>query len=95
MAVEGGKINHWPEVSCLLRHQKQPAVVPEGCHVGDPLYGPLQQQGIHGLLEVSTAVSGPEADAMMGELRSLKKCDAHPVLDKAGGPTGAQQTPPL
>ena len=30
----------------------------------------------------------------MGELRSLKESDAHPVLDSAGGPTGAQQTPP-
>ena len=58
--------------------------------LGDPLYGPLEQQGIHGLLEVLPAVSGPEADALMGERRSLMESDAHP-----GGPAEAQQTPPL
>ena len=63
------------------------------CHVGYPLYGSLQQQGIDGLLEVLTAVSGPEADALMGELRSLLECTAYPVLDNAGGPAVAQQTP--
>ena len=95
MVVESGKVDHQTKISRLFRDQKQSAVVPEGCHVGDPLYGPLQQQGVHGLLEVLPAVSGPEADALMGELRSLMESDAHPVLDNAGGPAGAQQTPPL
>ena len=40
----------------------------------------LQQQGIDGLLEVLPAVSGPEADALMGELRSLLK-GLRPVLE--------------
>ena len=90
MAVESGKVDHRTKISCLLGDQKQLALVLEGCHVGDPLYGPLQQQGIHVLLEVLPAVSGPEADALMGELRSLMESDAHPVLDNAGGPDGAQ-----
>ena len=62
MAVESGKVEHRTKISRLLLHQKQSAVVPEGCHIGDPLNGPLQQQGIHGLLEVLPAVSGSEAD---------------------------------
>ena len=95
VAVESGEIDHRLQISCLLWNQEQPAVVPEGCHVGDPLYGPLQQQGIHGLLEVLPAVSSPEADALMGELRSLLECYAHPVLDNARGPVVAQQTPPV
>ena len=33
------------------------------------------------------AVPGPETDALMGELR--------PLLDDAGGPAVAQQTPPV
>ena len=41
------------------------------------------------------AVPGPEADALMGELRSMKESDAHPVIDSAGGLAGAQRTPPL
>ena len=86
MVVESGEIYHRPQISCLLWDQEQPAVVPVGCHVGDPLYGPLQQQGIHGLLKVLPAVSGPEADALMGELRSMLECNAHPVLDIAGCP---------
>ena len=31
----------------------------------------------------------------MSELKSLMESNAHPVLDNAGGPAGAQQTPPL
>ena len=90
MAVESGKVDHRTKISRLLGDQKQLALVSEGCHVGDPLYGPLQQQGIHVPLEVLPAVSFPEADAMMGELRSWMESDAHPVLDNAGGPDGAQ-----
>ena len=48
-----------------------------------------------GLLKVLSAVPGPETDALMGELRSLLECNAHPVLDDAGGPAVAQQTPPV
>ena len=67
-----------------------------GCStIGDPLYDSLQQQGIHGLLKVLSAVSGLEADGLMGELRSMLECNAHPVLDNAGGPAVAQQTPPV
>ena len=95
MAVESGKVDHRTKISHPFRDQKQSAVAPEGCHVGDPLYGPLQQQGVHGLLEELLAISGLEADALMGDLRSLMESDAHPVLDNAGGPAGAQQTPPL
>ena len=92
MAVESGEIDYRPQISCLLWDQEQLVVVPYGCHVGDPLYGSLQQQGIHGLMEVLTVVSGPEADALMGELRSLLECTAQPVLDNinAGGPAVAQ-----
>ena len=93
MAVESGEIDHRPQISCLLWDQEQPAVVPWGCHVGDSLYGSLQQQGIDGLLEVLPAVSGPEADALMGELRSLLECNVHPVLDNASGPAVARQIP--
>ena len=75
--------------------QKQSAVVPEGCHVGDPLYGPFQQQGIHTLLEDLPAVPGPEVDALVGQLRFLLECQTHSVLDNAGGPAVAQQTCPL
>ena len=85
------------DISRLLGDEKQSAVVPKGCYVGDPLYDPLQQQGIHGLLEVLMAVSGPEADALMGEMRSLMESDAHPVLDNAGGPADSStvgQSPP-
>ena len=89
------KVNDRTKISCLLQHQKQSAVVPEGCQVGDPLYGPLQQQGVYGLLEVLPAISGPEADALMGELRSLMESNAHPILDNASGTAGAKQTPPL
>ena len=92
--VESRKVNYWTKISCLFRNQEQPAVVPERSHVADALYGPLRQQGVHGLLEVLTAVPGPEADALMGELRSLKASDSDPVLDSARGPAGAQQTPP-
>ena len=62
----------------FFQNQEQPAVVPERSHVADPFYGPLQQQSVHGLLEVLTAVLGPEADALMGELRSSKESDVHP-----------------
>ena len=53
------------------------------------------QQGMDGLLKVLSAVPGPETDALMGELRSLLECNAHPILDDAGGPAVAQQTPPV
>ena len=95
MAVECGKIDNRTKLSHLLGNQEQSAVVPKGCHVGDPLYGPLQQLGIHGLLEVLPAVPGPEVDALVGQLRSLLECQTHPVLDNAGGPAVAQQTPPV
>ena len=78
VAVDSGKVHHQTRISRLLGDQKQSAVVPEGCNFGDPLYGPLQQQGVHGLLEVLPAVSGSEADALMGELRSLMESDAPP-----------------
>ena len=95
MTVECGKIDNRTKISRLLGKKEQSAVVPEGCHVGDLLYGPLQQQGIHGLLEVLSAVPGPEVDALMGQLRSVLECQTHPVLDNAGGPAVAQQTPPV
>ena len=95
MAVKRGEIDYRPQISCLLWDQEQPVVVPYGSHIGDPLYGSLQQQGIDGLLEVLTAVSGLEADALIGELRSLLECTAHPFLDNAGGPAVAQQTQPV
>ena len=64
MAIESGKIDNRTKISRLHWNQEQSAVVPEGCHVGDPLYGPLQQQGIHSLLEVLSAVPGPEVDRL-------------------------------
>ena len=95
VAVESGQIDHRSQISCLHRHQKQPTVETQGLHVGDTLYGSLHQQGINGLLKVLSAVPGPETDALMGELRSLLEYNAHPVLDDAGGPAVAQQTPPV
>ena len=92
--VQCGQVDYWTKVSCLFRHQEQLAVEPERSLIADPLYGPLGQQGIHSLLEILAAVPGPEADALMGELRSLKKNYAHPVLHSVGGTTGAQQTSP-
>ena len=93
VAVESGKVDHRTKISRLLGDQKQLALVPEGCHVGDPLYGPLQQQGIHILLEVLPAVSGPEADALMGELRSLMESDAHPGWCPVDSSTVGQSPP--
>ena len=95
MAVESGQVDHRSQISCLLGYQKQPTVETQGLHVGDSLYGSLHQQGIDGLLKVLSAVPGPETDALMGELRSLLECNAHPILDDAGGPAVAQQTPPV
>ena len=43
VAFESGKVDHRTKISCLLGDQKQLALVSEGCHIGDPLYGPLQQ----------------------------------------------------
>ena len=95
MAVESGQIDHRSQISRLLGYQKQPTVETQGLHVGDTLYGSLHQQGTDGLLKVLLAVPGPETDALMGELRSLLECNAHPVLDDTGGPAVAQQTPPV
>ena len=95
MAVESGQVDHRLQISCLLGYQKQPTVESQGLHVGDSLYGSLHQQGIDGLLKILSAVPGPETDALMGELRSLLECNAYPVLDDAGGPADAQQTPPV
>ena len=95
MAVESGQFDHRLQISCLLGYQKQPTVETQGLHVGDSLYGSLHQQGIDGLLKILSAVPGPENDALMGELRSLLECNAHLVLDDAGGPAVAQQTPPV
>ena len=95
MVVECGKNDNRMEISRLLGNQEQSSVVLEGCHIGDPLYGPLQQQGIHGLLEVLPAVPGPEVDALVGQLRSLLECQTHLILDNASGPAVAQQTPPV
>ena len=95
MTVESGQVYHRSQISSLLGYQKQPTVETQGPHVGDTFNGPLHQQGIYGLLKVLSAVPGPETDALMGELRSLLECNAHPVLDDAGGPAVAQQTPPV
>ena len=95
VAAESGQIDHRSQISCLLGHQKQPTVETQGLHVRDTLYGSLHQQGIDGLLKVLSAVPGPETDALMGELRSLLECNAHPVLNDASGPAVAQQTPPV
>ena len=95
VAIESGQVDYMSQISCLLGDQEQPAVVSQGRHFGDPLYGSLHQQGIDGLLEVLPAVSGSEAAALMGELRPLLECNAHPVLHDAGGPAVAQQTPPV
>ena len=95
VAVESGQVDHRSQISCLLGYQKQLTVETQGLHVGDTLYGSLHQQGIYGLLKVSSVVPGPETDALMGELRSLLECNAHPVLEDAGGPAVAQQTPPV
>ena len=95
VAVQSGQVDYWTKISCLFRNQEHPVVEPEKSHIADPLYGPLRQQGVHGLLEVLVAVPGPETDALMGELGSLKESYAHPILDSIGGSTGAQQTPPL
>ena len=94
-AVESGQVDYRSQISCLLGHQEQRTVESQGRHVGDPLVGFLHQQGIDGLLKILTAVPGPETDALMGELRPLLECNAHPVLDDAGGPAVAQQTPPV
>ena len=90
VTVESGQVYHRSQISCLLGYQKQPTVETQGPHVGDTFDGPLHQQGIYGLLKVLSAVPGPETDALMGELRSLLECNAHPVLDDAGGPAVAQ-----
>ena len=95
VAVESGQVDHRSQISCLLGYQKQPTVETQGLHVGDSLYGSLHQQGIDGLLKVLSSFPGPETDALMGELRLLLECNAHPVLDDASGPTVAQQTPPV
>ena len=79
----------------LLGYQKQPTGETQGPHVGDTFDGSLHQQGIYSLLKVLSAVPGLETDALMGELRSLLECNAHPVLDDASGPAVAQQTPPV
>ena len=94
VAVESGQVDYRSQISCLLGYQKQPTVESQGLHIGDSLHGSLHQQGIDGLLKILLAVPGPETDALMGELRSLLECNAHPVLDDAGGPAVAQQTPP-
>ena len=95
VAVESGQVDHRSQISCLLGYQKQPTVETQGLDVGDSLYGSLHQQGIDSLLKVLMAVPGPETDALMGELRSLLECNAHPVLNDAGGLAVAQQTPPV
>ena len=95
MVVENGQVDYRSQISCLLGNQKQLTVETQGLHVGDSLYGSLHQQGIDGLLKILSAVPGPETDALMGELRSLLECNAHPVLDDASGPAVAQQTPPV
>ena len=38
-AMHGLKVDHRTKISRLLGDEKQSAVVPKGCHVGDPLYG--------------------------------------------------------
>ena len=93
--IQSRQIDDWTQIPCLLQHQEQLAVEPKRRLFQNSLYGSLGQQGIDGLLEILAAVPGAERDAVMGELRSINKSQAHPLLDSAGGPAGPQQALPL